>query len=416
MTAAGPRLAAGVAASPARPARPPRCSASRGGVGPVRPPDPHRRDRAAGVRGARRGDAARSWRRTSTASTRGSPTADAARACASSGSSREPWPDVDAARRVPRPAPAVRQPRRPALDAARAATCSATTRAACRTRSRPPAAATPGRSAATRTASRDAADRRRPAPDHRAPGVYQQVRLACEDPRLLRRGRLRLPGRARRAALRARRRGRVGDHERMADYQDVLDGGSDVVERIPRRSRCAAPTGRVEVVDPVAVFEEGLRCAPLRAGRSRLRGAAAAAAGAHRRRRRPGARPLGRAGQQRRHRRPARHGALPARRAGCRCATARRLDRLAGRRPPRGDRPPTGQWSPPTSGAVPRATAVGAVVRAALPAAPAARAARGPHRPDAARTSGRSTTTRCLLPGRAAAPRWCRGRSTTGTA
>ena len=146
-----------------------------------------------------------------------------------------------------------------------------------------------------------------------SPGVYQQIRLACDEFDVVGFAFPGVPGTPHFA--------HAGDvawaiTNAMADYQDLSDDPAD------------------------PEFEEGLRLrnASTVLGDLGFEALLPLLRVPHRRRRRPGAGPLGRAGQQRGDRRPARHGALPARGPG---AGARRhgLDRLAGRRPSRGDRP-----------------------------------------------------------------------------
>ena len=210
----------------ARPAPPPRSSDPRGSRGTGSPDAPASPTPRAGRTPAWRPRRAPSWRRTSTGVNDGlhadAPELDAL------GLEPAALGGVDAAGGLPRPAPAVRQPARQALVRPRPRGARRRRRPALARGPAARAAATPGRSAEP---GRRAASRSIGGDPHRtieSPGVYQQVRLACDEFDVVG---LRVPGRPRRPALRARGRRGVGDHQR--------DG------RLPGRvRRAAAARGR----------------------------------------------------------------------------------------------------------------------------------------------------------------------------
>ena len=313
-----------------------------GRVGRLRAAGQDHRHRPALLRAARRRDGRAGWRPTPTASTTASPSALARRVAPSSAQpGARPLGAVDPDRRPAHPARALRDAGRQALARPGAPGGARRLGAAVRAtppvgrrlgRGRPPAAATRGR---CRGPLRDRAPvrGRRPAPVARA-----ARRLPAGPARLprVRRRRVRLRGRARDAALRARRRRSPGASptpwptattsswrscaapttgssrarrtagrrpRRTARWSLVLDGG-------PRRGR-----GRRDRRGPVVVgdVESGgpCRCGWCRVSRA-TPGCAASLALLRSRSaqdvRRRLAR-LGRAGQRRAHRGPRRHGA-----------------------------------------------------------------------------------------------------------
>ena len=216
-----------------------------------------------GVRGLRRRDASRSWRRTSTGSTPGCtptrPELERARHRAGGVGA------VDAAGGVPRPAPALRQPC-PASSGSRARDGARRRRpASCRTRARPPPAATPGRSAASGPRSGLPLIGGDPHRIIESPGRLPAGPAGVRDPGEFDVRRLHLPRRARRPALRARRRRRVGDHQRHGRLPGRASTESHWTTSVERHdgdrshgARGADPVEQVEVVETARgpVFED----------------------------------------------------------------------------------------------------------------------------------------------------------------